>query len=52
MRCSCFGYLHKMSSHGIKQWQRRWFVLKESGLLLYYKSAKDSTHSEAGALQA
>ncbi|XP_077027132.1 uncharacterized protein LOC129133762 isoform X2 [Agelaius phoeniceus] len=39
---TCRGYLHKRTQSGIlKGWRKRWFVLKHSGYLHYYKHKKD-----------
>ncbi|XP_071304844.1 uncharacterized protein [Agelaius tricolor] len=39
---TCRGYLHKRTQSAIlKGWRKRWFVLKHSGYLHYYKHKKD-----------
>lgn len=40
-RPTCRGYLHKRTQSAIlKGWRKRWFVLKHSGYLHYYKHKK------------
>eukprot|EP00048_Salpingoeca_helianthica_P022711 m.19893 g.19893 ORF g.19893 m.19893 type:complete len:301 (+) comp7685_c0_seq1:68-970(+) len=46
---TCYGYLNKLSAGISKNWKRRWFLLKDDGTLLYYKTAKAST--EEGAIE-
>ncbi|XP_029948004.1 pleckstrin homology domain-containing family A member 6 isoform X6 [Salarias fasciatus] len=36
------GWLHKQASSGVKQWNRRWFVLADR-CLFYYKDEKEDT---------
>ncbi|XP_037346670.2 pleckstrin homology domain-containing family A member 6 isoform X3 [Pungitius pungitius] len=36
------GWLHKQASSGVKQWNKRWFVLAER-CLFYYKDEKEDT---------
>uniref|UniRef100_A0A8C0FER2 Pleckstrin homology domain-containing family A member 5 n=1 Tax=Bubo bubo TaxID=30461 RepID=A0A8C0FER2_BUBBB len=41
-RPTCRGYLHKRTQSAIlKGWRKRWFVLKHTGYLHYYKHKKD-----------
>ncbi len=53
LACSCYGYLNKLSAGIPKQWKKRWFLVKDDGMVQYYKSAKASTDEGAvGALLA
>ncbi|KAJ8265132.1 hypothetical protein COCON_G00142310 [Conger conger] len=36
------GWLYKQASHGVKQWNKRWFVLTDR-CLFYYKDEKEET---------
>lgn len=46
---TCYGYLNKLSAGISKTFKRRWFLLKDDGTLVYYKTAKAST--EEGAIE-
>ncbi|XP_041466480.1 protein piccolo-like [Lytechinus variegatus] len=46
------GYMHKLASTGmIKQWRKRWFVLKHDHCLYYYKTEDDILPQGAIVLQ-
>lgn len=48
---TCFGYVYKLSSGrgiGGKQWQKRWFVVRDNGMIHYFKSARESTDNMSG----
>ncbi|XP_072175941.1 uncharacterized protein [Diadema setosum] len=46
------GFMHRLASTGvIKQWRRRWFVLKHDNCLYYYKTEQDILPQGAIVLQ-